>query len=202
MTYVSLGASCSIAYNLKKFDLRNEAYPFDWTRTLNLNNICKAIDNEFKDFLNLNKFELKKLDESFFIEGNKCSYIYKNDYCSFYHDFYDEITKIDVNTFKQKYKRRIVRFLELLKSDKEIIFIREQIGKLNVNKINNLIKSLNNYNKNMNYKIIIITNDINYKNININKIYFYFSDVKVLDWKRCELNWEKLFFIFTTNPYV
>ena len=193
MEFVSLGSSCSIAYNLNEYKLRKEAYPFDWTRTNNLNNVSIAIDTLFDDFLNLDKFKLKQFDESFEVNGIKGSYIYSNDYCSFFHDFNKLINEMDTTEFIQKYQRRINRFLELLRSNENITFIREEIGKLNKNKINKLIKNLNNYNPNMKFKIIIITNDPNYKNVNIKGVSFYFSDIRVTEWTRPEIDWNTLF---------
>ena len=193
MTFISLGSTCSIAYNLNINNLRFDAYPFDWTRTLNLNNVSRAIDTSFKDFLNLDKFKLKQFDESFEVNGIKGSYIYSNDYCSFFHDFNKLINEMDTTEFIQKYQRRINRFLELLRSNENITFIREEIGKLNKNKINKLIQSLNNYNPNMKFKIIIITNDHSYKNVNIEGVSFYFSDIRVTEWTRPEIDWNTLF---------
>ena len=36
-TYIPLGNSCSIAYNLKLHNLRKLAFPFDWVRVTNFN---------------------------------------------------------------------------------------------------------------------------------------------------------------------
>tara|TARA_B100000424_G_C22945368_1_gene503183 strand:- start:8629 stop:9219 length:591 start_codon:yes stop_codon:yes gene_type:complete len=193
MTFVSLGSSCSIAYNLKEHNLRQEAYPFDWTRTLNLNNVSKAIDTKFEEFLNLKKFKLKCYDEKFEVDGGKGSYIYSNGYCSFYHDFNKLLDEFDTTGFVAKYERRINRFLELLSSNKEIIFIREEYGNLNRNKIKKLIESLQSFNSKMNFKIIIITNDLSYKDIIYENLYFYFSDIKIEDWRRPEINWINIF---------
>ena len=39
MIYIPLGTTCSIAYNLKKYNLRKATYPFDWIRINNLNKL-------------------------------------------------------------------------------------------------------------------------------------------------------------------
>ena len=62
-TFVSLGNSCSIAYNLKLCNLRTEAYPFDWVRVTNINNVTTLIDNKFNDFLDIDTF--KRSDSTF-----------------------------------------------------------------------------------------------------------------------------------------
>jgi hypothetical protein len=45
----------------------------------------------------------------------------------------------------------------------------------------------------MNFKIIIITNDLSYKDIIYENLYFYFSDIKIEDWRRPEINWINIF---------
>jgi len=187
MEFVSLGSSCSIAYNLNEYKLRKEAYPFDWTRTNNLNNVSIAIDTLFDDFLNLDKFKFKCFSKNFEVNGKLGSYIYYNDCCSFFHDFNGLISEIDTKEFEDKYKRRINRFINLLKSDKEITFIREEFRKLNKNKIVRFIKSIKNLNKNINFSLIIITNDLNYQSMEIDNVTFYYSNIAITNWKRPEL---------------
>ena len=75
----------------------------------------------------------------------------------------------------------------MLKSDKEITFIREEFRKLNKNKIVRFIKSIKNLNKNINFSLIIITNDLNYQSMEIDNVTFYYSDIAITNWKRPEL---------------
>ena len=63
--YVSLGTSCAIAYNLRLYKLREEAYPFDWVRVTNFNNITSLIDNKFNNFLDIDTFVFKEFSEKF-----------------------------------------------------------------------------------------------------------------------------------------
>jgi hypothetical protein len=48
--YISLGSSCSVAYQLQKNNLRVAAFPFDWLRTPSLDEIIKVFENNFADF--------------------------------------------------------------------------------------------------------------------------------------------------------
>jgi len=189
--YVSLGNSCSIAYNLNLYNLRKESYPFDWVRVANLNNITSLIENKFVDFLDINTFIFKEFSDKFEVNNKLGSYIYKNNYCCFYHEFENRIDQEKILYFKEKYKRRIERFLELLSSNKNIIFIREEFGKISIIKINKFIKKLYDFNPNINFKIILITNDSQL--INIPNVKKYVSNIQITNWKRPELNWMEIF---------
>jgi len=193
MVYISLGSTCSIVYNLKRLELRTKAYPFDWIRILNLNKITELINNNFDKFLDIDNFEFKEYSDKFMIDGEYGSYIYSNDYCNFYHEFNKPINECDVDEFINKYQRRINRFMDLLNSDEEIIFVREELRKVNINKINNFINSIQNVNPNINFKLVIISNyEIDYE---IDNVIFHYSDKKIDTWMRYELEWYKIFFI-------
>ena len=189
--FIPLGNSCSIAYNLKLLKLRTCAFPFDWVRISNFNNVTKLIQNKFYGFLDSKNFKFKEFSDKFIVNGKKGSYIYSNDYCSFYHEFSKLIEKSDFNFFKEKYSRRIKRFFEFMNSSNEIIFIREEFGKVNMSKIDNFINTINEIYPDLNYKLIIITNQkLNFSHKNLK---FYYSDVRVTDWKRPELDWIQIF---------
>ena len=55
------------------------------------------------------------------------------------------------------------------------------------------IKKLYDFNPNINFIIILITNDN--QTINIPNIKKYVSNIPVTDWKRPELNWKEVFHI-------
>ena len=66
MEIISLGATCCVAYQLKKHKLRNHSYPFDWIR---INNLAKVVNGQIINMDNdLNKpldlQNLLKIDES------------------------------------------------------------------------------------------------------------------------------------------
>ncbi len=201
-TYVSLGNSCSIAYNLRLHKLREESYPFDWVRVTNFNNITTLIDNKFNDFLDIDTFVFKEFSDNFEVNSKMGSYIYKNNYCSFYHEFENRIDHEKLIPFKEKYTRKIRRFLDLLQSNKKIIFIREVFGKIKINKINKFIEKLYEINPDINFNIILITNDNietdtpHAQSLDNDIIKIYYSDKLITDWTRPELNWLEIFNIF------
>ena len=189
--YIPLGNSCSIAYNLRLLDLRNLAFPFDWVRVTNLNNITTLLENEFEDFLNLDTFQFKEISDKFEINGRNKSYVYSNNYCTFYHEFDDYIEKINTDTFLEKYNRRINRFLDCIKSKNHITFIREEYGKVKLCKINKFIKAIQIMNPTLKFKLIIITNNKNLEDID--NVTFYYSDKSIIDWTRPEIDWANVF---------
>lgn len=191
VVYVSLGSTCSIAYNLRELNLRDNAYPFDWIRILNLNNVSNLLENNFDGFLDVNNYNFIKYSEDFMINDNYGTYIYDNGYCKFYHEFDKPLEECDIDSFIDKYKRRINRLYDLLNSDEEIIFIREELRSVNINKINNFIETIRNINENINFKLIIISNDdVDY---NIDNVIFYYSNEKFDTWMRKEIDWYKIF---------
>lgn len=115
---VPLGENCSIAYNLKELNLRNESYPFDWCK-MSINQLNKVLINDFKDFsdVTIKKFsENHVMFEEIFEENceENCtrslskqgSYLLTNKYnITFAHE--------DVYLLKQKLERRIIRFKNL-----------------------------------------------------------------------------------------
>ena len=99
--------------------------------------------------------------------------------------------RMPYSVFIDKYQRRINRLFTFLHSDKELIFIREEIGKLKLDKINKFINCIFKINPTIKFKLIIITNDKT--EIKLDNVIFYHSDTKIIDWKRPELNWLEIF---------
>jgi len=46
MKFISLGCNCSITYQLNKYNLREEAYPFDWSK-ISINQLISVLQNNF-----------------------------------------------------------------------------------------------------------------------------------------------------------
>ena len=77
MNYVSLGSSCSIAYQLQILKLKKESLPFDWIRSNNLPYVLNLIQNNFTGFFD--DLEHVKDDERFpFIEDNEIEHYIQN----------------------------------------------------------------------------------------------------------------------------
>jgi len=136
--FVSLGKDCEPALMLKDLGLRSEAYPFDWNNTTQFAGICNMIKDNFKDFLN-----------PLFLKHNGRTILHTHYTIEFRHDFPSLIpggntgvvdwdvsqepykSGLIVKNFldflpiiTEKYTRRINRFMKLLNSTKNVIFIR------------------------------------------------------------------------------
>jgi hypothetical protein len=196
MEIVSLGNNCAIAYQLKRYNLRNNAYPFDWLKIKDFSDLNKILDNDFEEIFHKENFKLKNVSDKFPIENYKddISYIYENNNIQFCHDFSSDFEKSYQN-FVDKYKRRVYRLYDLIHSDKEIHFIRDE-WKYNedlsnkINEFKNIIYKINPYCK---YKLSVIINtdkpiDIGIKNSNI-----IFDINKIGDWTRSNIDWQYIF---------
>lgn len=137
--FVSLGANCYVAEDLKKLGLRNCSYPFDWLFFPDFECAVSLIENDFNDFLSY---------DALMQHENKKSRYYNNIYkFSFYHDFnkYESLNS-QLSFVQDKYNRRINRlkkdiceptlFFRYIISKNDVKFITD-----NYKKIDSLIKS-------------------------------------------------------------
>jgi hypothetical protein len=194
--YISLGSDCSIAYNLQKLNFRKNAYPFDWIKLNNINDLIDILSNNFKYLLNKEFMEIKEESDKFpYLEDNWSDILSKNiiiKHTKYSIVFPHEIksnnntnNNIDkqIDNLIEKYNRRIIRFLEILKNDSiKKIFIRIS------NKNEDLIK--------LNIVLSKICNNYEIKLIKINK------KIKFSSWKKEELNWNDIFIQENHNHYI
>lgn len=126
--YISLGPACPMASSMSKYGLRSFSGVFDWLITSDFKWVLHYIETDFKDFLL--QENLERYDESPIHFRDKLSDV------KFIHDtenFNDEYNKL-----KEKYNRRINRFLEKMKStvcylrsvrnNKELEYIQSNVG--------------------------------------------------------------------------
>jgi hypothetical protein len=100
---IPIGVDCGMANFIKKYNLRNLSFPFDWTVTYN--GVSKCIDDNFKFFIEPLNNRINQYD------------IY------FHHDFENNNL---LNEDKTKYLRRCQRLINILEtSNEEIIFCRK-----------------------------------------------------------------------------
>lgn len=100
---ISIGVDCGMAGFLKKYNLRNISFPFDWVVTYN--SVSKCIDNNFIFFTEPLNDKINQYD------------VY------FPHDFENNNL---FNLDKEKYIRRCQRLVNLLEtSSEEIVFCRK-----------------------------------------------------------------------------
>ena len=130
MEYIGLGSNCSITYQLNKYGLRTNSYPFDWAK-ITLQQLIVVLENNFADYVD--SIEIKKnsslhpqLDDINNLEINTNSVLTTNSYgITFAHEFID---KYELDEFKNKLQMRVDRFKNLLSIGKKIKFIRIEIS--------------------------------------------------------------------------
>ncbi len=181
LQYISLGGDCSIAYQLQKYNLRNQAFPFDWIKTNNLNDIITLLENNFQFFVGKNFLEVKEISNKFpLLVDNWNEELSENivlKHKLFNITFPHELSKenSDIDNIIEKYIRRIERFNQVICNDKiKKIFIR--------------ITNKNNQDEENKLKRILELKATNFeiRYIRINK-----KD-KFSSWKKDELDWKTI----------
>lgn len=192
--HISLGSNCSITEQLKKYNLRSNAYPFDWCN-ISINQLIEVLNNDFDNYSE--SLEIKNISEKHLNVNKEPTLILKNKYCiKFAHEI---CNKEELEAFKEKIQKRISKFKSI---SGKIIFYRIELKKINKNYLNKIIDLhtyLNKYFNNFEIKVIInpdfiiTTEQIQFfqdKNIKIIK-YDLFSE----DWKMNHLDWNNIFSI-------
>jgi hypothetical protein len=203
---VSLGDACGIAYQLKKYDLRKTAYPFDWLKIMKWEDLNNVVDDEFTCFYNKENFKFKYFSEKFPQEESGTAYIYENNGILFCHDFNENFEE-SYQRFIDKYKKRIYRFYELIHSDKEIHFIRYETKyyKEITNDISKFIKIIYNINPYCKFKLTVIINNYTNKDIKLDEniindnVNLIIDNNSLGNWTRPNMNWKYIF--ETENNY-
>jgi hypothetical protein len=198
---ISLGNACAIAYQLKRYNLRNIAYPFDWLKILKWEDLNKAIENEFDNFFLRDNFKFKYFSDKFPQEERGVTHIYENNGILFCHDFNEDF-EVSFKKYVDKYKRRIYRFYELIHSDKEIHFIRDELKYYDeigndMNKFIDIIRNINPYCK---FKLTVIINNYKHKDIKILNDFDIKDNINIVidynsigNWTRPNINWQYIF---------
>lgn len=189
ITYISLGESCAVAYNLDKFKKRTLAYPFDWSK-IKLKDLNKVLENDFKDY---DKIEIVKLSDNHkdLKDFTQPTYIIKNPYnITMAHEI---LTINNLDEFKIKLQRRIKRFKDTLKN--KIKFIRLEISPFRESYNQELDKLVHNLNKIcLDYELTIICH-VSYQDKITNKnIKIEYFDKFSEDWRYLNIDWQKLIF--------
>lgn len=168
--FVSLGNYCLTSMIFKQNNLKFDSYPFDWMVT-KIDNITNIINDDFKDFLNVNNYT--KIGKG---TRNNVYYNNTNTLFNFQFDSGDHQHHILTETNDYNYITRCVkRFNNLINTDKQIIFVIIQplyLSNLHINDkvYNELYETLfNKFGGNIKLLIFNITNKDN-KIYNENKI--------------------------------
>ena len=204
MEIISLG-SCSVAYQLKKHNLRIYAYPFDWIypKFATINVLLNSEFDKFTKFKDTKKKSFNhNLDDNLRISKKMGTLIIENWHgIKFYHDFSYKMSFYDqYQEICEKYRRRIDRLYEAIKTKKNIHFIRtvDNPKKIHIDDIQKFRQIIQNLNPNLNYRLtIIIHNPGNLKlKIIKNKIknIIFINDIsKFENWSRPNIGWNKIF---------
>lgn len=221
--YIPLGGNCSIAYQLHKKGLRDNGYPFDWSKST-MNQLITSLEdnlNKYVSSLEISGFSdkhpyikfiglpIKGINENTFQEQG--TYKCRNDYgITMSHEL---VLKNDLLTLKEKLSRRVFRFLDLKNSNKDILhFIRLEMKVITVesyiSKLIHLINLLIEITKNKKIKLSLIfhvlnTNIIDYiymnsvlKGLIMNneiKIKCHFYNNFLSDWTMKHIDWNSVF---------
>ena len=121
MIFISFGSNCSVTYQMIKYNIRTEAYPFDWC-ALTINQLIKILENNFLNYYE--SLKIKKMSDKHLDYNGKPTLILTNDYNIKY--AHEIVHSIDLDEFKSKIKRRINRLNNI---NTKIIFIRITLAK-------------------------------------------------------------------------
>jgi hypothetical protein len=184
MEIIPLGLDCCLAYQLNKLNLRKKAYPFDWMSSPKILSIILLLENDFKNFLNIEYYDIQENNNDNFNINNPLNdlHIIKSKY-KLIHKEYNFVLRHElinndsknINIFIEKYSRRIQRFLSL--QNNKNIFIRLGTNKdiIYLERLELILKQKFKFSQ---FKFINCSN--------LDKIY------KPLEWKRDEYNWNDI----------
>lgn len=184
-TFISLGTSCSVAYQLDNLGLRKESYPFDWSK-FNINKLNSILENNFENFSNLTIHKFSNNHNYKFIIDTG-SYILKNKYdIQFAHELLVNNDN-NINILKEKINKRILRFYKKNKEYVYFIILNNNTKYIDFNKIlYNLDKCF------VQYKILFISQSN--PNINNTKIKWIYIDYLYVDWQYSNIDWFELIY--------
>ncbi|MCT2346911.1 DUF1796 family putative cysteine peptidase [Niallia taxi] len=119
----SLGENCLPAMKMRQFHLRPFAGPLDWVGIQYVHKVAKLIRTYFTDFL----AEENLVPTGYASDSDLLVYDIDN-IISFNHDFKTDRNTLDnlmdLPVVKEKYYRRITRFIQSVQTDNRILFIR------------------------------------------------------------------------------
>lgn len=184
---ISLGSNCSVTYQLNKYNLRQQSFPFDWSK-ISIKQLNKVLESKFKDYENV---FIKK-----FSENHDSSYILSNKYnITFAHEIFNKYNN-NIEEFKQVLIRRINNFVAQRCIIKFVRIELQPITEAYLDELNKLIILLDTYFNN--YKIILLIDSnskINYEldlnsKIIIKKVVNFDN---YTDWKMDYIDWYDIF---------
>ena len=119
---INLGGDCQSAYQMSLHGIRHYALPFDSLITP-VDSVIYLLEEQFCDFLKKDNLSLVTKGTEKFILDSKYNVRLIHDF-KLEEDFLQEYDNI-----KEKYDRRVSRFLEILQTSRSVLFIRKNITK-------------------------------------------------------------------------
>lgn len=130
---VPVGVNCDVAHYLREHSLRQAAYPFDWTVTP-IQSVIALLRNDFQDFLREENLVFLPSVQRLLFKEDEIDLEVNNEIVTpalcqkykilFPHDF-SVSGKDDLPSVQDKYAKRIRRLSKILRSNKEVFFVRQ-----------------------------------------------------------------------------
>ena len=121
---VSLGEDCACTSYLRRFNLQDYTFPFDWLTRASFTTRIDLICNNFENFLRKENIYKLGFPYNTRINCEHADYEDKKLEFNFYHDFNKNLEFTDAfNDVKNKYNRRIARFYNLAENSNKILFV-------------------------------------------------------------------------------
>ncbi len=118
---ISLGEACFVATMLIDTKQRNFSSPFDWIIGADLQTRLNLILNDFKDFLNIEDLilmpEISPSEHHFMYLNTRNGIIFNHEFPK------SQPLEESFPEVKEKYDRRIERFLDVLQNSKDILLL-------------------------------------------------------------------------------
>lgn len=187
----SLGHLCLAALQLQKNNLRLFSGVLDWMGSHSLTNVSRLLNNRFAGFMDFENLAIRGYaDEYNLLVEDEKYHIFSN------HDFAaNENTLTHLATYheaKEKFNRRIKRFLEKMETSERILFVRTKGSFADVLELETVLSSLV---KN-DFKIVVVNHtnvkDIKEKQWPLKRVTIVeFPDKEI--WTENDHLWKKLF---------
>jgi hypothetical protein len=122
--HISLGGTCKVALKLNEIECRKSSYPFDWV-VITTDTIVKLIENKFDGWTS--RENMKHCRGEWYI-NTKYNTGHKHEFRESTEDrgdhLYEFTSNSEFSTWQNEKNRRATRFMDLLESNKKVMFIR------------------------------------------------------------------------------
>ena len=153
MKFISIGEVCNVKHQIDKHIEKTETLFFDWIGT-DMKSIIDILNCENIEIY-LNKENIIQDPNNMYVFNNSRVYLKSLSKCVFIHDLSKNFDDDELNKFIQKYKNRFLKFINIIKSNDDLFFIR--YGKINEDEKNSFIQTILKINNNCNFYLVCIS---------------------------------------------